>query len=286
MTETVVDVVIPAHNRVHLLREAIESVLQQSFPRFTIVVVDDASDEDLQSLVGCNDPRVSFLRVGKNLGAGGARNLGAAQGRAPLLAFLDSDDLWHRDKLQRQVETMQAQPAFEWCHTDELWLRNGEPARQGTAYRKQGGQFLPRAFERCLISPSAAMFRRPFFEKSGGFNANFRLCEDFELWLRLLSTSPIYHIPENLVTKRAGDWPQLSATAQIDRYRVLALHRYYRLFRNSQLFSENRDFFYTAAIRKCEILLSGAARYGNQRGAIRYQAWLTLFKTLRTRAIR
>lgn len=281
-----VDVVIPAFERPDLLGEAITSVLAQTHRDLTVTVVDDASPEPLEAQMKITDNRLRFIRQPKNLGPGLARNRGAAAGSAPLLAFLDSDDLWRPDKLEQQMKFIKTEPGYQWLHTDELWLRNGSEVKQKREHRKEGGQFLVRAFGRCLISPSAVMLRRNFFEQSGGFAPHFFLCEDYELWLRLLSAAPVGFVSEPLTIKRAGTWRQLSAAREIDRYRVLALHRFYREIRNKSTMTDYLEPLLREAEKKSAILEKGAAKYGHSARARKYQTWLTLFNARRTRLMR
>ncbi len=279
-----VDVVIPAYGRQQLLTEAVASVRQQSFSDWRLWIVDDASVEAL-AMPFPSDSRLSLTRLNDNRGPAYARNFGAALGSAPFIAFLDSDDLWHPEKLAGAIAAFDREPELQWWHSNELWLRNGNVVKQKSIHRKQGGQFFERALERCLISPSAVVLRRDFFMAEEGFAPAFRLCEDYELWLRLLLRAPIGYSAQPLTIKRAGDWPQLSSAREIDRFRVLAMHRVWRSKRlvmpklwHNALISE--------CIKKCELLLAGAAKHRNERGARRYQAWLTLFSTLRTRPMR
>lgn len=281
-----VDVVIPAFGRPELLKEAIASVLNQTHRDLTLTVVDDASLEPLETLVDIADARLRFIRQPKTLGPGQARNHGASEGSAPLIAFLDSDDLWRPDKLEQQVRFMSTDLKCQWLHTDELWLRSGAEVKQKKEHRKEGGQFLVRAFERCLISPSAVLMRREFFEQSGGFAPHFFLCEDYELWLRLLAEAPVGYVDQPLTIKRAGNWQQLSAAREIDRYRVLALHRFYRRIRKHAAFDEYLEPLLNEAGKKSSILAKGAAKYGHADRARKYQTWLTLFNVRRTRLMR
>lgn len=281
-----VDVVIPAYGRPGLLTESIRSVLSQTHTEFNICVVDDATPAPLELQLSIRDPRLKFIRLEKNSGPAVARNRGVAVGSAPFVAFLDSDDLWHPEKLARQLSYLAENPQCQWVHTNEAWMRNGEPVRQRPEHRKQGGRFLVRAFERCLIAASAVMFRRAFFEKHGGFAEHFRVCEDYELWLRLLAAEPVGFIQEPLAIKRAGAWEQLSGKREIDRFRVLALHRFCRQIRPDAGLLEYVEPLLHEAEKKARLLLSGAQKYGNATRAKRYQAWLTLFNTLRTRDMR
>lgn len=286
MSEPLADVIIPSHGRTQLLREAMESVLQQSFTALQLYIVDDASPEPLQPKIDLDDQRITWLRLEKPAGPGGARNAGVALGQSPFVAFLDSDDLWDLSKLAKQMTQLQNDASLQWVHCNEQWQRNGKPVLQRAEHRKQGGDFLARAFGRCLIANSAVVFRREFYEKHGGFNPHFPVCSDFELWLRMLADCPIGFLDEALVVKRAGDWPQVSSTPETDRYRVLALHRFYRQRRSDAGFGQHASELLEEAIYKCEILIKGARKYAKPERERRYQAWLILFQTLRTRAIR
>lgn len=286
MPNPLVDVIIPSHGRPELLEEAVASVLQQSFAALHLYIVDDASPELLQPKIHCDDNRVTWLRLKKRIGPGGARNAGVALGRSRYIAFLDSDDLWDVSKLAKQVAQLEKDSSLQWVHCNEQWQRHGKSVPQRAEHRKQGGDFLERAFGRCLIANSAVVFRRTFYEKHGGFNTHFPVCSDFELWLRLLADSPVGFLDEALVIKRAGDWPQVSSTPETDRYRVLALHRFYRQQRMHSAFHAHAQALFAEAIYKCEILIKGARKYGRAERERRYQAWLILFNTLRTRDMR
>lgn len=281
-----VDVVIPAYGRVALLNEAIASVLGQTYSDLTLYVVDDGSPEPIAPQLQLDDTRVRLLRLEKNGGSGPARNHGVAAGTAPLIAFLDSDDLWHPQKLERQVDYLSGHADCQWLHCNELWLRGDLEVKQRAEHRKQGGQFLERAFVRCLIATSAVVLRREFFERHGGFAAPFRICQDFELWLRLMADAPVGFLEEALAIKRTGDWLQASATPEIDRFRVLALHQFYRQIRGNSAMQPHVEPLLAEAERKSRMLVVGAEKHGNRRRLGVYQAWFTLFKARRTRLMR
>lgn len=107
----VVSVILPTFNRTHCLPGAMRSVLDQSFKDLELIVVDDASTEDIEAVVsGVGDPRVRYLRLDRNSGAAAARNVGLAEARGSYIAFQDSDDIWLPGKLARQLELLEAQP--------------------------------------------------------------------------------------------------------------------------------------------------------------------------------
>lgn len=285
-----VDVVIPVYQRAALAREAVLSVLNQSITDITLVVVEDGtqpnSEQNFSNVAAefYSDTRFKHIVLEKNSGPSVARNRGAAMGSSPYIAFLDSDDLWNPDKLQKQIDFLGSNPDIQWVHTGEVWIKNGTEIKQKKEHKKQNGIFINKLFERCLISPSAVLFRRPFWNKYGAFPEYFRVAEDYSLWLHLNFRFPVGYIEEPLTIKRAGSWPQLSSTIGIDHYRVLALHKFFRLFRNDPVFPVVADDFFNEVIRKTNLLLKGALKYKNVK-AKTYQRWLALFTTLRTRAM-
>lgn len=107
-----VSVILPVYNRSTVLEDSMRSVLNQSYADLELIVVDDASTEDLRPIVeGIGDPRVIYIRQAENGGASVARNAGLKAARGELIAFQDSDDLWLPRKLANQVQALDAAPA-------------------------------------------------------------------------------------------------------------------------------------------------------------------------------
>ena len=218
-----------------------------------------------------------------NQGVSYARNLGACLGDGEFISFLDSDDLWSRVKLQEQLEFLKKNPAICWVHSDETWIKNGIEMRQKNKHRKQGGFFVVRLLEQCLISPSAVLFRRNFWERQAvGFLNRLRVAEDYEMWLRLNLDFEIGFINKPLVKKRAGDWEQLSQRKEIDRERVLALRRFYLLHRNQPKFREIESLWKVSITKRIKILQKGALKYGDHEKLREYQSWEILTNIDRT----
>ena len=104
-----ISVVIPTYNRKDKLPACIQSVLAQTYANLEVIVVDDASTDGTQHLFDApGDPRVHYVRYEQNRGACYARNLGAQRAHGSILAFQDSDDLWHADKLPKQYDLLMA----------------------------------------------------------------------------------------------------------------------------------------------------------------------------------
>ncbi len=282
-----VDVIIPTYNRTQLTYEAVESVLQQTYNNLNIIVIEDGSHKfrSIARKMLLNDNRIRYVALFKNRGVSYSRNLGVSLGNGEFIAFLDSDDLWHREKITEQLNFFDKNQEIHWVHCDETWNKKGRLIKQKKEHRKVAGIFTTRSFKRCLISPSSVVFRRSFWEqKKACFLNHFRIAEDYELWLRLNFENPIGFIQKPLVIKRAGRWPQLSQTAEIDRYRVLALHRFYQMYSKEPSFSKVADEWRTEIFHKIKILKKGAIKYNSKTRYKQYQNWEIFFKIDRTEA--
>lgn len=268
-----VSVIIPTFDRRAMMGEAVASVLAQHAADFELIVVDDGSTDgtwrDLLEIAACANERarsevVRGLRI-DNGGVAAARNAGAALASGEYLAFLDSDDLWRPDKLNRQLAYMRANPACAIAQCEEIWLRRGRRVNPGRRHRKAAGDIFERSLRVCLISPSAVIIRREIFQAAGGFDTDFRAAEDYDLWLRLLVRHDAGLLDEPLVIRRAGHPGQLSATVPaIDRFRILALMK---LLARSDLSAPRRAAVGAALAEKCSIYAQGLYRRARMREA-------------------
>jgi len=216
-------VIIPTYNRAPLVKEAVASVLAQTWRDFEVLVVDDASRDGTAEALAAFGSRIRLLRSPSRLGVAAARNLGISAARGQWLAFLDSDDLWRPEKLARQMAYLAGLPELVLCQTEETWERQGLKVNQPRSHRKIGGWIFFQSLERCLVSPSAVILHRTVFQKHGGFDENLPAAEDYDLWLRLSWRYQIGLLPEALVIKRGGRDDQLSAQWGLDRFRIRAL---------------------------------------------------------------
>jgi glycosyltransferase involved in cell wall biosynthesis len=271
-----VSVIIPTFNRRLMLLEAIRSVLAQRGARYELIVVDDGStdatlDAARAMLAQAPATRGASRQAdnGKGLcdvrlertarcGVSAARNHGAALARAEFLAFLDSDDLWAPAKLSRQLDFMCSAPHFPITQTGEVWLRDGRRVNPSRRHGKRAGNIFLDSLRTCLISPSAVMVRRELFFAFGGFDRRMTACEDYDLWLRILTRHAVGLLDEPLVTRRAGHPDQLSATTPaLDRFRVITL---LKLLADPRLESERRVAAAEVLAEKCRILAAGLTR--------------------------
>jgi glycosyltransferase involved in cell wall biosynthesis len=254
-----VSVIIPTHNRASMVKEAIESVLAQSYTDRELIVVDDGSTDVTEAALAAFLPQLTYIYQ-EHKGVSAARNRGAAMARGEYLAFLDSDDLWLANKLKRQMRFMTSHPDALICYTDEIWIRRGVRVNPMKKHRKYSGMIFPHCLPLCIISPSSALFDRRLFEDAGGFDESFAVCEDYDLWLRIAAQHPVYLVDEPLIVKRGGHDDQLSRsrTGQ-DRYRIAALEK---LLQGDLLSPDQRALAVHELVRKCSIYANGCMKRG------------------------
>ena len=272
-----VSIIIPVFNRLELLERALESLQKQSFQDFEVIVVDDHSTDDIFSVTKKYNVRY-FKTIGKGVSA--ARNTGIRSSDSELLAFLDSDDEWLPNKLELQMQYLTANPHSSIVHTNELWIRNGQPVKQNTKHQKMGGRIFSQCTELCLIAPSSVLIRRTLFNKVGLFDESFPVCEDFDLWLRITSEEDIGFISEPLVIKHGGHQDQLSMQFHsMDLWRVRALAKH---LKNAKLSEPEKIALLTNMKKKCEILLKGFQKHQNFENVDEIESYLLSLKDFLT----
>ncbi len=224
-----ITVIIPVYNRPEMLRQAVESVFEQSFADFELIIVDDGSTDTTGAVAAglaaapAARGRCRVITTKHRGYPGAARNRGAEEALGRYLAFLDSDDIWTPEKLEMQSSFMHENRSVI-SHTRELWLRGEKTVSQKGQKHKREGHIFENALKKCIIGPSTVMMERDFYLQTGGFNENLEIAEDYEYWLRITCGYPVGYVNEMLTHKRAGSWPQLSEKyGKIEWYRLCAL---------------------------------------------------------------
>ena len=217
-----VSVIIPTYNRAWTLKDAVDSVLLQDYPNIELVVIDDGSEDNTQELLETYKNEITVLRQ-ENKGVSAARNKGIRQSRGEFIALLDSDDAWDKRKISCQMEFFKDHPEALICQTQEIWIRNGKKVNPKVKHKKPSGMIFEPSLDLCLVSPSAVMMKRQLFDMKGYFNENFLVCEDYDLWLRVSSTLPVFLIDKPYTIKRGGHKDQLSNFHSQDKFRIRSL---------------------------------------------------------------
>ena len=195
-----VSVVIPTRNRCVRLLGAIASVRAQTGVDVEIIVVDDASSDDTQSMLTAlcrEEPRLCYVRNELPLGGGGARNAGVALAQGEFVAFLDDDDHFLPDKLARQVAALREKPDALAVSCSFL-LYFGE--RRSTFKRLHAPRDRSELLRANMLGgASVCMVRTESFRKVGGFDPRLPSCQDWDLWLKLHALGAIVVCEEPLV---------------------------------------------------------------------------------------
>lgn len=207
----VVDVVIPTYNRLSLLPGAIESILAQTWPVNRIIVADDGSNDGTAEwlLAAANENRRIEPLILQNGGANRARNAGIAAAKAEWIAFLDSDDAWEPDKLERQFALLDDAPDLVGLFTG-FRLVGGAIARQHIPRRAPSLEDL-----RCanvLGGTSSAVLRADALRQIGGFDPSLPSCQDWDLWFRLRQVGAFGLVRAPLVRFNVGPHERITST--------------------------------------------------------------------------
>ena len=272
-----VTTIIPTFNRGYCLAESIQSVLDQNFSDFELIVVDDGSTDNTAEVIE-QFSGIHKIRIKKNRGVSFARNLAIKQARGEWIAFLDSDDLWERDKLAIQMSWVECNPDYHAVYTDEIWIRNGVRVNAMKKHRKYSGDIFRHCLPLCIVSPSSVLLRNELLNKFGGFDESMPVCEDYDLWLRISMSFPFHFIEEKLIVKRGGHEDQLSRKFWgMDRWRV---HSLKKLLQENQMNEEQRGLVMEMLVEKCNILACGYEKRGKIRERDYYRSLKTSYSGL------
>jgi len=260
---TNVSVIIPVYNREHTIIRAIDSVISQSFSDWELIIIDDGSTDQTASLIQSQyEHNVILKSIPTNQGVSTARNLGVKLSSGKWIAFLDSDDYWHPDKLSSQILFLNENPQYQISQTEEIWIRNGHRVNPKLKHKKLSRDLFVPSLELCLISPSSVILTRELFDQSGKFDEDLLACEDYDLWLRITQKNPVGLINSPLLTKTGGHADQLSSKfPAMDRFRIYSL---LKLFSSGKLSPEQETATLKILRKKIEILVNGAKKRGNR----------------------
>ena len=264
-----VSVILPSWNRADWLKKSIDSVLEQTFRDFELIVVDDASTDSTQEILTSYSGKIRSITFAKNLGVSAARNAAVKNCDSEWIAFLDSDDFWHPHKLQKQIAQTVIRAECPIHFTDEIWIRNGVRVNPKKKHQKLEGWIFKPSLELCLMSPSTVLLRRELFDVHGSFDETLPICEDYDLWLRLTAQHQVALLNEKLMTRHGGHADQLSRSDWgIDRYRVQSI---IKILKTEKLSPEDRSAAIVVLRKKCEIIINGFRKRGKLQEIERYE---------------
>lgn len=189
-----VSVIIPTYNRAHLIGRAIQSVLDQTYQDFEIIVVDDGSTDNTEEVVtDFNDERLRYIRLEENSGTSAApRNTGIKVARGKYIAFQDSDDEWLPEKLEKQMRVFEiASPEFGVIYTGFWRIAGGKKTYiPSSRITPKEGDIHNILLEGNFIGGPVTLIRKECLERAGMFDEELPQLMDWEMWIRL---SKYYH---------------------------------------------------------------------------------------------
>jgi len=227
-----VSVVITAYNSEAFVAEAISSVLEQTHPVDEIVVVDDGSTDHTRDIVESFSQRGVRYTYQENRGPGAARNCGIRETSGELLAFLDADDVWLKDKVESQCDFLAAHPevalvsgfAWWWNVKEDRRFISGEVPKSMTSLRRDILVYNK------IGNPSRVMLRRSVLADVGVFNEDIRWGQDWDLWIRIVTHYNATILPKPVIVYRWHEknlshtrrWERLYSYWNVSRHAIQA----------------------------------------------------------------
>ena len=202
MDKDFVSVIIPTHNRADIVERAVKSVLNQTYQKFEIIVISDGSEDNTDAVMEriCNeDPRIRYISYHPAKGGNIARNIGIDNAKCDFIAFLDDDDEWHPDKIEKQLSVFSRDKEIGLVCTGT----NG-------VYLKENARFtyIPPApydssrkilIKNCIGSTTTVMIRAELLRKCGKFDPILKALQDYDLWIRICQETKIGVVAEPCV---------------------------------------------------------------------------------------
>lgn len=239
-----VSINIATYNRGNFIREAIESVLAQTFIDWELIIVDDASTDNTKEIIApyLADPRIKYFRNEKNLNISLTRNRGLQESRGEFVAILDSDDLWcDKEKLSKQVAFLDANPDYGLVGTGVIKI--DPTGKEIDKYQNplSDGEVRRQILSRNTFAHSSVLYRRQIALDLGLYDPALNAIEDYDLWLKIGQKWHFANLPALSLKYRVHS----SNISLLDRQRLMKI--------NLDLVKKNRAFypnFYPAMARR------------------------------------
>lgn len=201
-----ISVIIPTYNYGHFLQDALESALNQTYKNIEVIVVDDGSTDNTQQMLKPYEGRIINIYK-KNAGLSAARNTGIEHASGEYIAILDSDDVWHKDKLRKQLKLFENDSDLGVVSCYATQVDNDLNFQKEIIYDEY---ISPEECSRALAKKniisggSSALIKAECFDKVGHFDETLNSAEDWDMWLRINQFYTITHVKESLVSIRSG----------------------------------------------------------------------------------
>jgi glycosyltransferase involved in cell wall biosynthesis len=234
-----VSVIIPTYNRSVFLKDAIESVLRQTFTDYEIIVVDDGSTDDTREVVHQFGALIRYYHQ-ENRGCSAARNLGIRAAFGEYIAFLDSDDVFMPEKLAIQARELDQNPHCGMVYSHALGM-DEKGNLIGICWKGNlSGWIYPSSLfiKNGIITTPSVMVRASVLKEVGCFDESLEICEDLDLWRRIARRHPIIQVRESLVKVRLGD-SVMRKGIDVSRYLEARVRFYEKAFKEDPVLNMN-----------------------------------------------
>lgn len=197
-----VSVVIPTHNRVELLEQALNSVMCQSYKDLEIIVISDGSTDKTDIKVNEYkkiDSRIKYISYYPNKGGNHARNVGIKNATGEFIAFLDDDDEWESHKIELQVREFSKNSKVGLVYTGIEIIYKDNGVSYKSLPTKTGDLSKEILIHNCIGTTSTVMIKKEFLKKSGGFDENLKALQDYDLWIRICQLANVGAVKKPLL---------------------------------------------------------------------------------------
>lgn len=235
MSNPKISVVIPTYNRADSILKTIDSVLVQTFHDFEILIIDDGSEDNTKEIIeNLNSPKIKYIYQ-ENAGASSARNTGIKNSEGEFIAFLDSDDTWFPEKLEKQLNVFEHNKNIDIVYSAFEWIQVRIDKKEINRYKNYEKKEDFVKFLLCEMLPICpiSMMKKTVFDKVGVFDENLVVSEDWDLCLRFVSEFNFYYLDEVLTSFYRHN-KSLSATADFEKVKKTHLIVLERFFNNTE----------------------------------------------------
>lgn len=216
-----VSIIIPTYNRAHSIMDSINSVLNQTYPYFELLIIDDGSTDGTETLIkSINDDRVKYYKTTHNNGASAARNYGISVANYKYIAFHDSDDIWLPEKLEKQMSLITSDSSLGMVYCQMLCHNVNKEMTTNSAVltpddsipeSQKSGMIFEYLLKRNIIGIPTMLIRKECLTRVGILNESYKALEDWELALRIAKEYPIGFINEPLYVYNISSSGNVSA---------------------------------------------------------------------------
>ena len=275
-----VSVIIPVYNREHLILNSIESVLSQSYQNIELIIIDDASTDGTEFAVrGVDDGRVKYYKQNNNKGPSAARNLGVQKANGELIAFLDSDDEWYLNKIEKQVNIfaeLDDDFAAVFCNYETIDFKTKEKLGERIIKVdvcenfRSGSQFE-------TPSPCTMLIKTEAYKNVNGYDERLKANEDTELAIKLCKRYKLYLQDDTLVRVTRNHESLMGNSENYAQARELIIEKHKDfLSKNITFRLANKTADYYLLINK----MANAKRLLRKAIKIKPYMWKTIFTLL------